>query len=186
LSIHNFQDYLVQSGKTYQYTVTQTGINSGIELESPVGYKAGTIQDTSAYLLDITQYWIIDPINPTLSTRIPNVTNAPMTENYEEELYTLIGRGQKKEYGTRLGFSGNLDAQIRGTDGTPALIRAALETMRAAQGTYYLRTPFGDLIMIALGPIQVTPIAGVGSTAMYDVSIPFDEVSGEIIGENPI
>jgi hypothetical protein len=40
--------------------------------------------------------------------------------------------------------------------------------------------------MIALGPIQVTPIAGVGSTAMYDVSIPFDEVSGEIIGENPI
>jgi hypothetical protein len=183
LGTHTYHDYLISSGQTYQYTVTQSAVVSSVIVESTPGYLSGGVQDTNTYPVAVTQYWIIDPINEDISTVIPIVTSASMVENYEEELYVLIGRGQKKDYGTRLGYSGSLTAQLRGYDGTPAQIRKKLELMKQMQDTYYLRTPFGDLFMVALGQIEFSPVAGVGTYAMYDVTIPFDEVAGTLVQE---
>lgn len=182
LSVHEYHDWLVAAGLTYMYSVTQVSIVSGEQIESPVGYTSAGI-DANTYDIEIDNYWIIDTVTEDFSVMIPNVTSAGITEMYEEETYTLIGRGRKKDYGTRLGYTGTLSAQLRGYDGTPALIRAKLEAMRAAQDVYWLRTPFGDLFMVGLGDCQFDAIAGVGPTAMYDIQVPFDEVSGEVADE---
>jgi hypothetical protein len=182
IGTHNYQDFLVVPGETYQYTVTQTALVSGTLVESTPGYLSGGVLDMNTYTIQSTQYWIIDIIDPTLSTFIPNVTSAPMSEAYEEEEYVIIGRGRKVDYGTRLGYSGTLTAQLRGQT-LPTVIRKKIELMRKAQDTYYLRTPFGDLFMIGLGDAEFAPLPGIGPYAMYDASIPFFEVAGDIVDE---
>lgn len=183
ISIHNYHDWLVKSQQDYQYTVTQTTVVSDTVVESIPGYFGGGAPDTNVYFITLSQYWIIDTINEDVSVMIPNVTSAPMGEEYEEAEYTLIGRGRKKDYGTRLGYTGTLTAQLRGTDGSPALIRSKLEMIKKIQDTYWLRTPFGDLFMIGLGQLDFSALAGVSTVAMYDVSIPFEELAGEIVEE---
>lgn len=149
----------------------------GTPNESTSTSTAVWTQETQVFTVQSTQYWIIDDVEEDANVMIPNATAAPLTEQYEEETYTLIGRGRKKEYGTRLGYTGEIDAQLRGYDGSPAMIRAKLELMRSRKDTYWLRTPFGDTFMIGLNDMTFTPIAGTSITAMYDVAIPFDEVS---------
>jgi hypothetical protein len=51
-----------------------------------------------------------------------------------------------------------------------------MEAIRRSKETYYLRTPFGQLIPVALGNLGWTPIAGVGTSEMGDMSIPYEEV----------
>jgi hypothetical protein len=184
IGVHQYYDYLVEAGVVYQYTVTQTSIVSGTIVESVAGMLSGGVVDTAIYPMLITQYWIIDPTNPDLSTVIPNVTSAPLAVDYEEESYTLIGRGRKKDYGTRLGYSGTLTAQAWGTGGVPTIIRTKLELMKAQQDEYWLRTPFGDLFMISLGQLEFDPVAGVGPNAMYDMTIAFEEIAGTPVEES--
>lgn len=179
----DYRDYLLVSGLTYEYTVSQTAQRSGQELESPVGYYY-TYDDLGNPILNsesrdclttLTAYWIVVPDSQALSVRLAGVTDSPDTLEFDTAVYTIIGRGRHQDYGDELGYSGTLTVKVRNAE-TPSSFRLAVETLRRAQETYYLRTPFGRLFQVALGNIGWTPLAGVGSAEMGDMSIPYVEV----------
>lgn len=158
------------------------GYSSGAHWDGTTGLSTSTLDklivaEGTSYRVDINEYWILNYADSTANVSIPNVTSDDYTEEWEEETYTLIGRGRKKDYGTRLGRSGTLSAQIRGYDGIPKVKRLQLNLLKELQQTYYLRTPFGDLIPVGLGNISIKLIAGTGLAEMYDVSIPYEELA---------
>lgn len=133
--------------------------------------------ETNAYYVETDNYWILSEDDETLNIKLTNVTDAPFTDQWEQSTYTLIGRGRKKDYGTRLGYTGTITCKVRDYGGASRLKRMELEALREAQDTYYLRTPFGDLFKVAIGDLAFTPIAGVGLVEMFDVQIPFEEIA---------
>lgn len=179
--VTSYSDILIKSKVTYYYAVTQVALATAGLVESPLGYTRDDSDDVVsaniATVPDIANYWILDTVDPSGRVQLFNVTSAPLTEAYDSTTYTIIGRGARTEYGTRIGYNGTIDAQLRGTDGTPGIIRALLVGIRALQHTYYLRTPFGDLLKVSLGDIEYDPVAGVGTAEMYDISFTWQEVS---------
>jgi titin len=177
-----FRDYMVSAGSNYAYSVTQAASRSGILLESPVGYyvpaddPSGDEQvENRVYFIDLTHYWLIDPDNPQLSVRLQNVISDDSTLEYESETSTIIGRGRHRDYGDRLGYTGSIVCQARGTE-RPNRFRLAIEAMRNSQESYYYRTPFGRLFEVALGNIGWSPLPGTGTSEMGDITIPYEEV----------
>lgn len=158
------------------------GYSSGAHWNNAVGLSTSTLDksivaESSIYRMDISHYWILNYVDPSANVKIPNVTADPYTDEWEENTYTLIGRGRKKDYGTHLGRTSTLTAQVRGYNGEPKVFRAQLDYLKELQATYYLRTPFGDLIPVALGNISYTPLAGTSLAEMFEVSIPYEEVA---------
>lgn len=174
-----YRDYLVQSGKSYMWTVTQLADRSGAILESPVGVRAssgGSAAESQIELLAIDNYWIICPDYPELTMLVPNCTSGGWSEEYEEATYGIIGRGRHRDYGDRLGYEGTLTSQIRQPERRARTVERAQE-LRAAQENYYLRDPFGRLVQVALGNISFDPEAGTGPMEMGELQIPWVEVA---------
>jgi hypothetical protein len=111
-----YRDYLVGSGQTYEYTVTQTVDRFTDLLES-------TVTRIHTVTPQAERYWLIDPLNAEESS-IPlfNVVDDPFTEEYESETYSVIGRGRHVDFGDRLGYIGTLSLQLRphGISGIPS------------------------------------------------------------------
>lgn len=176
VNTRTYHDWMIVKDDTYMYSVTQVANRFGSLVESPLGYDAaGLIVDT--YPIFYENFWIIDIANETASVKLTNVVGFSIADEYEENTFTIIGRGRKKEYGTHLGVTGSLEAHLRGNNGTPRLIKAQLELLKLLADEYWIRTPLGDLFKVGLGNITYNAIAGVGTSAMYDVTIPFEEVS---------
>jgi len=178
LGARSYNDYLVESGKSYMYSVTQLADRFGDVLESPVGTTVtGGNPEAEGRVVDATvqMYWLICLARPELTTALPGVIDEPSTLEYESESYTLIGRGRHVDYGDRLGYSGSLTIQVRQPEVTSSL-RKRVEELREAQETYYLRTPFGKLFPVALGNPEWTPRRGTGLMEMGDLSLPYEEV----------
>jgi hypothetical protein len=174
-----YQDFLVTSGHTYVWSVTQSATRSGAVLESSVGFYRNDqdVENIESRMVDVNlhSYWIINPDDNTLSVKLPNVIKDDSTLEFESETYQIIGRGRHTDYGDELGYSGSLTVQLRGPD-TPNPMRLQIEAMRRANETYYLRTPFGRLFPISLGNLGWTPLAGTGTAEMGDMTIPYQEV----------
>lgn len=64
------------------------------------------------------------------------------------------------------------------TDGsyTARQQRQKIEALKSEKRDLYIRSPFGDLWLVATGNISVTRIAGVGNRDFVDVSMPYQEV----------
>lgn len=181
----SYRDYMISSGRTYQYSVTQIAARSGVELESPVGYRripsAGgggfdEITESRIFTVDLTNYWIINPDTPDMSVMLKGVVDDPTTLEFEQASYTIIGRGRHVDYGDELGYSGTLTVQVRGTE-RQSVMRRRVEDLRRAQETYYLRTPFGRLFQVALGNLGWTPLRGTGTSEMGELTITYMEVA---------
>lgn len=121
-------------------------------------------------------YWIVCPDVPELSIALPGTKADDNTLDFEDATYNIIGRGRHRDYGDRLGYTGSLSVSVRGVDPVSPM-RAAIEKLREAQETYYLRTPFGKLFPVALGNIGWSPLPGVGKAEMGEITIPYEEVS---------
>lgn len=177
--VHYYRDYLVRSGVSYMYTATQVADRYGELIESPIGTYAladgTTLVESRVYQALLDQYWLVDLINPSLSLLLPSVSDAADTEEYESASYNLVGRGRHRDYGDRLGYTGTLTSRVRIPE-FPSTVRLAAESLRAAQETCWLRTPFGKLFKVAIGNLGWTPLAGVGSSEMGDLSIPYEEL----------
>lgn len=176
----SYADYMLVAGNQYSYSVTQIATRSGVLLESPVGYYLdanGTqLPEARALVADLQSYWIINPDDPSLSVRLPSVKSDGSTLEYEQETYTIIGRGRHTDYGDRLGYTGTIECQIR-QPLRRAEFRDKIEALRDAQETYFYRTPFGRLFKISLGDIAWSPLGGTGLMEMGDMSIPYNEVA---------
>jgi hypothetical protein len=178
-NVRDYRDYLVNAGETYSYSVTQVATRSGELLESSVGFylDEDLLEQAEArvFSIDLSYYWIINPENEDQSVRLLNVTDNSSTLEFEQESYNIIGRGRHVDYGDELGYTGELTCQVRIPE-RPSSFKKKIEELRRSKATYYLRTPFGQLIMVALGSPGWTPLAGVGTSEMGDLSIPYEEV----------
>jgi hypothetical protein len=163
-------DYLFIPGETYEYAVVQAAIRY-------FGDVVESIFESHIIVAESERYWLIATDEPVLTMLLPNVTSDSYTEEYEMLETNVIGRGRRLEYGTRFGFTGTLNAQLRGMNGVSAKIeRTALEAIKYNRRAAYLRVPCGQLWRVALGDVQVSRLAGVGMQEYVDVTIPYSEV----------
>jgi hypothetical protein len=158
------------------------GYTSGAHWNGATGLSTSTLDktitaETDIFTVEITEYWILNYQDPSMNVKIPSVTADSYTDEWEEQTFTLIGRGRKKDYGTHLGRNGTLTAKVRGYDDIPKITRLQISALKDLQATYYLRIPFGDLIPVGLGNIGIDLLAGTGTSEMYDITIPYEELS---------
>lgn len=173
---YTFDDYTAPS-QPQEYAVTQTATIFGVVIES-------TPDPLTADVVG-THYWIVVPSDTALSTQLSNVKEDSFTDEWEQEVIQLIGRGRRVERGTHFGRTGTLSASVRdyyapGTSEptrTAREIRLAMEAMKRGVTEVYLRTPFGDYWKVVLGDLEVARVSGVGRNEYFDISVPYIEVS---------
>jgi hypothetical protein len=165
-----YRDWMAPAGSTFEYAVTQTAGRFGIIIESPIVF-------TETREIEGSHYWLINPYDESVNLQVSQVTDDSYTDEYEEAELQIIGRGRKMNHGTRFGYTGTLTAQLRDTEASTARSkRIALQALKAARTTYYLRNPFGDILEVSLGNLGVSRIAGVGTSELVDMTIPYNEV----------
>lgn len=166
-----YKDWKSLSGYSYQYAVTQVGDRSGVLLESSIDSLA------TLYPLSSGAYWLLNPNDDTKNFQLFNVTSDSYTNEIEQESFTVINRGRKTNYGTSLGKVGTLAAQLRDkVSVTARQQKVLLEAMQQARATYLLRDPFGNVLQVSMGNVQVDRVAGVGNSEFVNVSVPYSEV----------
>lgn len=166
---YNFKDYYAPSNYKVNYLVKQVVNRFGDVVES-----ANTVYKSVVPVSD--SYWMIDSIEGDV-IKLYNVTQDDYTDEYEEAEMQIIGRGRRVERGDRLGKKGSMTVQIRNSAGVSARYRKVqLERMKEDHASVYLRTPFGDVLKVYVGNMQVGRIAGVGVSEFVDVQVPYTEV----------
>ena len=163
-------DYLFESGRTYEYAVSQVAYRYFNE-------ESESILEIVRVKPESTKYWMIHGIDPTFNLALSHVVSDSFTEEYEQFDDNIIGRGRRKEIGTRWGYAGSLTAHLRDFDerGSSLELQEIL-AFRAGRVDAYLRVPFGHIWRIALGDISIDRMAGVGRREFCDVTIPYTEV----------
>lgn len=164
---YTVDDYLAPTGRDVGYAV----------VEVTTGNVEGAYTEIEVVPLG-TNYWLLDTESPALSMRLEHATDDSFTDEYEQETLKLIGRGRKKDVGTRWGFAGSLEAQIKPKNGKTSLQQfTELRSIREANHETYLRTPFGDVFKIGLGDIDFDRVPGTGLDMHLDVSIEYEELA---------
>jgi hypothetical protein len=172
VNTRNYHDWTFPAGNILEYSVTQTATRSGVNVEGAPDSNPPDIDGTDG------NYWLINPYDETVNMLLDNVTDDSFTDEYEQESFVIIGRGRKVNYGTRAGYTGSITCKFRddANGRTARQKRLQLELLKATRNLYYLRNPFGDVMQVALGNIQISRIAGVGSSEFCDVTIPYEQV----------
>jgi hypothetical protein len=162
-------DYLAPANRSVEVSVVQV----------TTGNVEGAYTDSITVTPVATNYWLIHEADSALNFRLEHVTSDSFVDEYEEETIKLIGRGRKKELGTRWGYAGELTATIRPKNGKTSLaqkIEIEQLKLRQGEGSIYVRTPFGDVVKSSLGAISWGRLEGSGTDAWYDVTISYEEV----------
>jgi hypothetical protein len=174
LTTHTFDDFNAPTGVAINYAVTQVADTTG---DGDAAESAFTTQATTTITTNF--YWLAtpyDPDQPMLVFQL-NPTQDTFTDPYETAEILLIGRGRRKEYGTRWGYTGTLVCQLRErTDLTARGQRLLLNQVKAAKRSMYLRNPFGDVFFVAIDDIQFERDAGVGHFEFGTLTVPYSEV----------
>lgn len=173
-SSYTFKDYLAPSNYKVTYRIVQVALRFGTEVRS----TASTASTTVTLISDA--YWLYagpngDPAS--IAIKLYNVTADSFTNEYEVAQYTLLGRGRYNERGSKLGVAGQLNCQLRDSGGTTArLKKMLLEDFVEVFPVARMRSPHGDLYLVALGNVGVERIAGTGRSEFTNLTIPYAEV----------
>ena len=176
-------DLMAPVGEALSYYVTQDSNYYGRVISSMPGFTGG-----GTPVLDGDYYWLLAPelqgADPSVysagvnALQLWHVTADSFSEEYEEETLNLIGRGRKKEVGTRYGFTGELALSLRAVNGENAREqRLQLQDIYASGDPMYLKTPFADVFFVALGAPAYEREAGRGSVESTKVTMPYEEVA---------
>jgi hypothetical protein len=125
-----------------------------------------------------THYWLVHPTTAAFNTRLEHVTAHSESDNYEQATIPLIDRGYHVEQGSNFGETGSLTAELTDrTEGTARQQRQKVELLKASNSEVFLRTPFGDVLQVALGQLSFDRDAGVGLREHGTLTIPYTEVT---------
>ena len=166
---YEYHDFKAPSSYKVNYRVRQVANRFGDLVESAntdaiTGYPNST-------------YWLIEKDAAPAALKLHIVTEDSYTDEYEEEEYTLIGRGRHIDVGDHLGIKGSLTVQLRNTGSTSARQkRVALQAFKDGNTVAYMRNPFGDLYTVHVSNLEIGRIAGVGYQEFCDVTVPYSEV----------
>lgn len=172
VNIRQYKDWLAPSGETYVYAVTQMADRSGLLFESVVNPTPVAVAAVS------DNYWLVNPEDETVNFLLYNVSAEDYSSEIEQVSYIVVGRGRRTDYGTDLGKTGTLAARLRDRYNGPTAReqKVAIEKLQRSRASYYVRNPFGDLLLVSLGTVSVSRIAGVGTSEFCDITIPYVEV----------
>lgn len=173
------RSFVVPAGKVAGYMMVTPGDPSVVTSTGQVRVDNAQVYSSAQTATPVTtNYWLIDPDNYLNSLALWNVTTESFSTEYEEAFIPLIGRGRKRDIGTRLGVTGQLTTQIRDRGAVTARTqRLALENLRNLRKTLYLRNPFGDVYQIAAGAIGIDRLAGTGLNEYSTATVPYQEVA---------
>jgi len=164
-------DYLFESGRTYEYGISQVAFRYFNETsESPISSVVA--------LPESNKYWLIHGTDPTFNLALSSVVADSFTDEYEEFTDLIIGRGRRKEIGTRWGYEGSLTCHLRDLDARGSSLELVeIQAFKAGRVDAFLRVPFGHIWKVSIGNIAVSRMAGVGRREFAEVTIPYSEVS---------
>lgn len=166
---YSYKDYKAPSGYKVNYKVEQLINNAG---SRTVSSTSSTVNASPAS----DGYWLFSADGVT-AFRLHNVSEDSYTPEWEEQSYTVIGRGRHVDRGDYLGPAGSLTAQLRNTGTTSARQKKLqLEAARNLSTPLYLRTPFGDVWYVVIGNLNISRIAGVANQEFVDVTVPYSQV----------
>ena len=171
-SSYAIEDYEAKANVPQEWAKTQVTV-AGVgqpQVEGAYETQAGTPSGT--------KYWLIHPDDDAFNVRLENVTSHSNADNYEQATIALIDRGYHVEQGIDFGETGSLTAELTDrTEGTARQQRQKVELLKAAATEVFLRTPFGDVLQVALGQLSFDRDAGVGLREHGTLTIPYTEVT---------
>lgn len=174
VAIRTFDDYLALSNTEQEWSVVSVTSTDGGQTLVEEDHTPRSATPVGLH------YWLIHPVDESLSILLARVTGDSFSEEFEEEELLLIGRGRKVDRGTDWGISGTLAVSLRGSpDGSVSGRdqRRALSALRASPSPLWLRNPFGDVTKVVLfGATSYERAAGVGLREFVNASIQYKEV----------
>lgn len=169
-----FDDYTAPLNKQVDYVVVQLVDRFGSLIESPVSTFSSTTQVSDNYYLVPTV-----SIGGIASFQMLGVVADAFGRDVEQETLHVVGRGRQIQIGDDLGYSGTLT--LKGRNPSRARSdREFLETVASLYNSAYLKNPFGDVFLVALGNVQSARAAGYGGTADFvDITVPYTQIIDE-------
>lgn len=170
-SSYSYRDYLAPLNKSVDYVVVQLVDRFGSLIESDISSFQTVNQLGDRY------YFVPEvPIGLVASFEAANVTGDAFVREVEQETLHVIGRGRQVQIGDDLGYAGTLTIKLR----NPSSARSDREFFEHLSsddtGNVYIKSPFGDVLFVALGNISVNRVPGSGSADIVDLSVPYSEV----------
>lgn len=174
---------------SYSYDLFQFAANTTTELcvvEVTQSVSQGLVE--GAYNVDsfttsgLPGYYIINADDSSQNFYLEHATGHTGDDVWEEGVFTLIGRGRKLDRGTHLGDEGSITATLYQTPTRTVReqlleLRALRENAGSCDAPLFIRSPFGDIIKVAITGIPYTRVPGVGLNDMMDVTINYIEVA---------
>lgn len=172
---YTFNDYLYPFGKNVDYTVVQLVDRFGSLIESNI-----TSFTTINYIGE--RYYFVPevPIGTIAAFEAAYITADGFTHEVEQETIHVKGRGRQMQVGDDLGYIGTLTVKLR----NPATARRDREFFEFLSsddaGNVWMRSPFGDVLYVAFGNVQVSRVPGVGTSDLCDLSVPYAVVFSDL------
>jgi hypothetical protein len=171
LTSYIYDDYLAPLNKTVQYAVVQLADRFGSLVESDIGVNYVTITMTSERYFFVPQI----PVGSIASFEASSITGDQFTRDIESETLHVVGRGRQVQIGDDLGYSGSLTIKLRNPS-TSRLNREFLERISYENNSVWIKSPFGDVILVALSNVQTNRLAGFGKGDIVDLAVGYTEI----------
>lgn len=177
-TVTEFKDYRTPLNKPVEYTVTQIADRFGSVIDSFITTTATITCASDRY------YFVPENLVGTIASyEAGMVTADSFTDEIEQETIHVIGRGRQVQVGDDLGYSGSLTIKLRNASSARA-DREFLEYLSSSNtNNVYLRSPFGDVLLVKLGSLSFSRLAGIGATDgsgnivdLGDLTVPYSEV----------
>lgn len=169
-----FDDYTAPFNKNIDYVVVQVVDRFGSLIESSVAGYQSTEQEGSNYCF-IPQV----QLGTMAVFAASGVTGDTFSRDVEQETLHVVGRGRQVQVGDDLGYSGTLTIRSRNSD-LVRTQRELLETISALYNSVYMKTPFGDVFLVALGNVQSSRVPGYGGPIDFvDITVPYTQIIDE-------
>lgn len=166
-----YDDYLAPLNKEVQYAVVQLADRFGSLLESDIGVNYLTITMNSERYFFVPQI----PIGSIASFEASSITGDQFTRDIETETLHVVGRGRQVQIGDDLGYSGTLTIKLRNPS-TARLNREFLERISYENNSVWIKSPFGDVLLVAISNVQSNRLAGYGKGDIVDLSVGYTEI----------
>lgn len=175
LSSYEYRDYFAPLNRPIDYLVVQMVDRFGALLESPLtGYSTITLVGDRYYFVPEV------PIGAIASFEAKYVTSDSFTREIEQETIHIIQRGRQVQVGDDLGYLGSFTVQLRDPS-SARLDREFLEYLSTPDSSnVYIRSPFGDVLYVSIGNVSTQRLAGVGTSDLADLTVPYSEVFGDV------
>jgi hypothetical protein len=170
LTAYEFDDYTTPLNRPVDYVVVQLAERFGSILESNItAYTTVTMVSDRYFFVPET------PVGSIASFEAADIVGDGFTRDVEQETVHVKGRGKQMQIGDDLGYVGSLQIHLR-NPATARMNREFLERLSYMNNSVWIKSPFGDVILVGLGVIQTTRLAGFGSGDIVDLTVPYTEV----------